>query len=215
MTDAPTARRFIPALSYGWLTPAYDPLLHWGMGEQVFKQKLIARANIQPRQRVLDVGCGTGTLTLMIKRAVPGALVTGIDGDPDVLALARGKALKAELPVRWDYGMAYDLPYPDRTFDVVVSSLVIHHLSPKDKLRAFREIHRVLKPKGTFHMVDFGRPFDVISRVQAALMRRLEQVADNFAGRIPVLLRDAGFSVVREEQPFRNIFGPLWFYEAF
>ena len=205
---------FIPALSFRWLTPIYDPLLRWGMQERGFKQKLIQRAALEPRQRVLDVGCGTGTLTVMVKESAPTALVTGIDGDPDVLVRARRKAEKLNLPVRWDHGMAYDLPYRDRTFDVALSSLVIHHLTTPDKLRAFREIRRVLKPKGRFHMVDFGRPFSTVTRVQAAVMRGLEQVADNFAGLIPMLLKEAGFDVALEEHPFLSVFGPLWFYEA-
>jgi ubiquinone/menaquinone biosynthesis C-methylase UbiE len=205
---------FIPALSFRWLTAIYDPLLRWGMQERGFKQKLIERAELEPRQRVLDVGCGTGTLTVMVKESAPTALVTGIDGDPDVLVRARRKAEKSNLPVRWDHGMAYDLPYSDHTFDVILSSLVIHHLTTPDKLRAFREIRRVLKPKGRFHMVDFGRPFSPVTRVQAAVMRGLEQVADNFAGHIPMLLKEAGFGVVLEEQPFWSVFGPLWFYEA-
>ena len=81
--------RYIPALSFKWLTPLYDPLLKWVMREESFKRRLIQQANIHPKMKVLDLGCGTGTLTLMLKRAHPEAEVTGLDGDPQVLDIAR------------------------------------------------------------------------------------------------------------------------------
>jgi ubiquinone/menaquinone biosynthesis C-methylase UbiE len=93
--------------------------------------------------------------------------------------------------------------------------LVIHHLSRTDKLRAFREVRRVLKPGGTFHVVDFGMPFNGLSRLQAGIMRNLEEAADNFDGKIVPFLREAGFENPRQDDPMDTIFGPLWFYRAF
>ncbi len=206
--------KYIPALSFRWLTPFYDPLLKWGMREETFKRRLIERANIQPKMNVLDLGCGTGTLTLMLKQSVPLANITGLDGDPGVLSIAQGKAAEANLNIKWDQGMAYKLPYPDNSFDLVVSSLVIHHLNRADKLRAFREVRRILRPAGTFHIVDFGRPFNLLTKVQARVMNRLEEAADNFAGRILPMLQEAGFSSAREVEKVITIFGPVWFYEA-
>lgn len=206
--------RYIPALSFKWLTPLYDPLLKWGMREETFKRRLIERTSIQDGQQVLDLGCGTGTLTLMLKQANPGAHVTGLDGDPEVLAIARSKSEQADIDVTWDSGLAFKLPYPDHSFDVVVSSLVIHHLTSEDKVRAFREVRRVLRSAGWFHVVDFGRPFSPLTRWQAAVMKNLEQAADNFAGRIVPMLQEAGFGSVSEAEKFNTIFGPIWFYQA-
>lgn len=206
--------RYIPALSFRWLTPMYDPLLRWGMREQTFKARLIERAGIQAGQHVLDLGCGTGTLTLMIKQTVPMAHVTGLDGDSEVLSIARVKSVRAGLSIRWDLGLAYDLPYPDCSFDTVVSSLVMHHLVRQDKLRSFREVLRVLKPRGTFRLLDFGRPFSFLTRMQAAIMRNFEEAGDNFSGQLPALLREAAFPYAYEAEATTTIFGPIWLYDA-
>lgn len=199
--------RYIPALSFKWLTPLYDPLLKWVMREETFKRKLIQRANIQPKMRVLDLGCGTGTLTLMLKRAHPEAEVTGLDGDSEVLDIARDKSRGTD--IQWDEGLASSLPYPDSVFDRVVTSLVIHHLSADDKRRAFKEIYRVLKPRGELHILDFGAPHSSLTRFMTKYMRRLEETADNFDGLIPRFVTEAGFSEVKEAQYFVTIFGPL------
>ena len=204
--------RYIPALSFEWLTPVYDPLLKWVMREETFKRKLIQQANIQPRMKVLDLGCGTGTLTLMIKRAHLTAEVTGMDGDPEVLDIARDKSRGTE--IQWDEGLASSLPYPDSVFDRVVTSLVIHHLATDDKRRTFKEIYRVLMPQGELHVLDFGPPHSSITRIMTKYMRRLEETADNFDGLIPLFVTEAGFGSVREAEHLVTIFGPLSMWRA-
>jgi ubiquinone/menaquinone biosynthesis C-methylase UbiE len=198
---------YIPALSFKWLTPLYDPLLKWVMREETFKRKLIQQANIKPKMKVLDLGCGTGTLTVMLKHVHPEAEVTGMDGDPQVLDIAREKSRGTD--IRWDEGLASSLPYPDSVFDRVVTSLVIHHLITDDKRRAFKEIFRVLKPNGELHVLDFGPPHSSFTRFMATYMRRLEETADNFNGQIPLFVTEAGFGEVKEAQNFVSIFGPL------
>jgi ubiquinone/menaquinone biosynthesis C-methylase UbiE len=205
-------KRYIPALSFRWLTPLYDPLLKWTMREETFKRKLILQANIQPGMKVLDVGCGTGTLTVMIKQAHPGAEVTGLDGDPQVLEIARAKS--RGVSIRWEEGLAFSLPYPDSVFDRAVTSLVIHHLVTEDKRLAFKEIYRVLKPHGELHLVDFGPPHSPVMQVVRTLLHEFEEVDDNLDGCIPLFMQDAGFKSVEEIEHFTTVFGPLSMVQA-
>lgn len=205
-------KRYIPALSFRWLTPLYDPLLKWIMREETFKRRLTSQTNIQPGMTVLDLGCGTGTLTLMIKRAHPNAHVTGLDGDPQVLDIARDKSRGVN--IQWDEGLASSLPYPDSVFDRVVTSLVIHHLVTDDKRLAFKEVYRVLKPHGELHLVDFGPPHSSLTRMIRKLLRGFEEADDNLDGLIPRFIKEAGFGSVNETEHFTTIFGPLSMIKA-
>ena len=208
------AVRYIPALSFDWLTPIYDPLLRRGMREESFKRELIRAARICPRMRVLDLGCGTGTLTVMIKQTHPEAVVTGLDGDQKILEIARKKAAKAGVEVTLDHGMAYQLPYPDDTFDRVLTSLVLHHLTRDDKQRAMGEIYRVLRPGGELHIVDFGKPRGVYGRLASQLIKRMEQAGDNINGFLPIMIRLAGYEQVKEPAFYSTIFGTLSRYRG-
>lgn len=206
--------RYIPALSFRWLTPLYDPLLRWGMREETFKRRLITQANIQPGQHVLDLGCGTGTLTILVKLLYLDTNVVGLDGDPQVLEIANSKAVKAGVEITLDQGMAYRLPYPDNSFDRVLSSLVVHHLAREDKQRMMVEVYRCLRPAGEFHIVDFGKPRGVYGALASHIIRRMERADDNIAGLLPGMMRAAGFSNVGEQGHLTTIFGTLSLYQG-
>ncbi len=138
--------QYIPALRFGWLTRLYDPVIRWTMREDLFKPRLVEQVGMQPGHRVLGLGCGTATLTILLKQRQPQSTVVGLDGDPVVLARAREKVVQTGVDVVFDQGMAYQLPYPDRSFDRVVASQLLHHLTSDTKRRALRETFRVLKP---------------------------------------------------------------------
>jgi len=207
-------QKYIPALRFHWLTPLYDPLLKWGMKEEIFRRRLIERADIRAGERLLDLGCGTGTLTIMIKQSHPCAHVVGLDPDPQVLAIAREKAGRTGAQVTWDEGLADRLPYPDSSFERVVSSLVVHHLATETKHRTMREVHRVLKVGGAFHILDFGPPHNRSMRLVSRLVGMFEQVHDNLGGKLPTILEEAGFTDVAEVENFATIVGPLSLYRA-
>jgi len=121
--------KYIPAFSYGFLTPFYDFMMRWAARESAFKPKLVEQARIEKGHRVLDIGCGTATLTILIKKAHPEAEVIGIDGDPKVLQIAKSKVAEAGVNIALDYGITSKLPYPDNSFHRVILSMVLHHLT--------------------------------------------------------------------------------------
>jgi SAM-dependent methyltransferase len=211
MVKEPT---YIPALGHRWLTPLFDPVVRWLLPEDRLKRQLIQQAQLQPGQRVLDLGCGTGTLILMLKQIQPAVEAVGVDADPEVLALARAKLAQAGVAATLDHGSAAQLPYPDQSFDRVLSSLVIHHLPAEVKRGAFAEAMRVLRPGGELHILDFGPPRNRLARLIAPLSRRLERAADNVDGRLPEMLRAAGFAQVAEVAHFNAGVGTLAFLRA-
>jgi ubiquinone/menaquinone biosynthesis C-methylase UbiE len=205
--------KFIPALGNDLLTPLYDPLM-WFMRESRFKSDLIEQAQICNGNRVLDVGCGTGTLAIMTKQLHPQAEVVGIDADSKILEIARPKAAKFGLKLRFDEGMADQLPYADASFDRVLSSLFLHHLSTGNKLRTLGEVFRVLRSDGRFDVVDFGPPRTFYSRLVARVTVNNEEVAANLQGLLPEMFREAGFQNVVETKQFMTVAGALSFYQG-
>lgn len=187
-----TNEEYIPALSYRFLTPFYDFIQKYIVRDVRYKALLIAQANIQPGQHVLDLGCGTGTLAIMAKQAQPAAEVTGLDADPDMLKVARYKSAQINVPVKFDVGFADKLPYPDESFDRVLSSIMIHHLKTPEKIRAAREVYRVLKPGGQLHIIDFGKPVTWYGKLLGPFLHRFEEANDNIGGRLPEIFGAPG-----------------------
>jgi len=101
--------KYISALHFDWLTRFYDPIMQWTMREQTFKRQLIEQANIKAGYRVLDLGCGTATLSTLLKKVHPEAEVIGLDGDEKALLIAQRKIAEAGLDIELKRGMSFDL----------------------------------------------------------------------------------------------------------
>jgi len=208
---------FTPALGYSWLTSLYDPVVRWLTREAAFKSRLIAQAAICPGQRVLDVGCGTATLALMVKRQQPDATIVGLDADDRILSLAAAKVRAAGLDIALDRHGSDALPYPDATFDKALSSLMLHHLTRAKKRATLAEICRVLRPGGQLHVADWGRAQDVVMRGAFLIVQVLdgfETTTDNVNGKLPELIRKAGFRATAETQRLRTPLGTISLYRA-
>ena len=206
--------KYIPAFRFNILTPLFDPMMRWVMRELTFKRRLIQEAQIEPGSRVLDLGSGTGTLTILTKQMHPDAEVVGIDGDPKVLAIARAKAAQTGALIPFDQGMVFQLPYPNQSFDRVLSSLVFHHLTTEDKARALGEVFRILKPGGALLIVDFGKPQNGLAWAIAQVLQRLEPTEDLNRGILPTLFRRAVFEQVEIVTHFMTVFGTLALYRG-
>ena len=204
-----TSNHRYPPLLVDWLTPAYDSFVRLFLRERRIKRELIARARLGPGDHVLDLGTGTGTLAIWIKQAYPNTKVSGLDANADVLAIARTKAARVAPDIVFDLGAATALPYPDRSFDRVVSSLVFSLLGHEEKHLALREAHRVLRPRGEVHIADFGPPHTAWGRFLSPRMRRFEPISDNLDGRLPAMLREAGFEDVTEDDLFATVLGTI------
>ena len=127
--------------------------------ERAFREKLVDLATLASGERVLDVGCGTGSLAIAAKRRVGvTGIVSGIDASPTMIARAKHKARKARLEIDLRTAIIEALPFPDAAFDIVLSTMMLHHLPRKARADGAREMQRVLKPGGRVLAVDFGRP---------------------------------------------------------
>jgi ubiquinone/menaquinone biosynthesis C-methylase UbiE len=189
-------RHFIPPARFHSLTRCYDRLCRvLGLGEALRRFE-IALLDPESPSRVLEVGCGTGELLRSLARRFPRAALTGLDPDPEALTLAGDKLRRDGLEARLVPGRAESLPFAVSSFDLVVSSLMIHHLPTTTKVQALRECRRVLDPGGTFLLVDFGPPRSWVARILLWPLRFpiFEEQADNLRGRLPAMLAEAGFS---------------------
>jgi ubiquinone/menaquinone biosynthesis C-methylase UbiE len=212
-----SSNSYIPALGYRWLTRFYDPVVRVTTREATFKQALLRQASIQDGHRVLDLGCGTGTLAVLAKCAHRGAEVFGLDADAEALNRATTKLEAAGIEVQLDQGLASALPYAGDSFDRALSSLFFHHLPYELKLEAMREVLRVLRPGGEFHIADWGKATSLAMRLAFIGIQLLDGFAtttDNVRGLLPDFLGVAGFEKVETTNCYSTLLGTLSLYQA-
>ncbi|MGH7821509.1 MAG: class I SAM-dependent methyltransferase [Candidatus Binatia bacterium] len=208
---------YVPALGFSRLTWLYDWILATTLKEEKFKRLLVEQARVEPGQRVLDLGCGTATLTIMLKRACPEAQVVGLDGDPEILEIARRKIAAAEVEIELRPGLAFDPPFEAASFDRIVSSLVFHHLATEQKLRTFEASRKLLRPGGELHIADWGKARSFLARAAFLGVQMLDgfaNTADNVRGRLIPMMNDAGFVRIAETHREPTLFGTLALHRA-
>lgn len=170
---------------------------------QALRQRTADLAKLRPGEAVLDVGCGTGTLALIAKQRVGGVgRVCGIDPSLQMIARARHKAARRGLAIEFQPGVIERLAFPDRSFDVVLSTFMMHQLPDDLKRQGLAEIARVLRPEGRLLVVDTRRPEENEHGEQRPAQqdgpRRLVHVGAWNSGvqDQPTLMREAGFSKI-------------------
>jgi ubiquinone/menaquinone biosynthesis C-methylase UbiE len=159
------------------------------------RRMTVDQALIKPSDTVLDVGCGTGEVTLLAKVRAKNGKVYGIDPAPEMIAVARQKAARKGLDLDFRVGVIESLPFPDASIDVVTSSLMMHHLTENLKVHGLTEIYRVLKPGGRLLIADFMRPTgSFLNHLFIAFTRHhgLQKGVED----LQTLLKESGFSQI-------------------
>ena len=156
-------------------------------------ERLLAPARLQRGESVLDVGCGTGTLALTARSLVGSDTdVAGIDASPEMIERARRKARTSGTVMQFETGYAQSLPFANGRFDVVVNTLMLHHLPRADRVVALREMQRVLKPNGRLLTVDF-----VPSSERRSIIARIHQKGTGVSPKaLEDLVRSSGLSIL-------------------
>jgi ubiquinone/menaquinone biosynthesis C-methylase UbiE len=217
-------RPYLSAMGNPRLLPFYDVFTRLA-GARTVQWQLVAQAGIAPGQTVLEIGAGTGSVLLLAKRAVGSATVVGLDPDLWALGVARHRAAREDLDVRLDHGYADRLPYPDGSVDRVLSAFMLHHLPGAEKAAALREVHRVLTPGGSLHLVDLnGQRPGAVGRLlhrrhghgekSAGDRAALRRVGLASAEEVVRLMLEAGFDDAVAVGRRRTAVGTVTFYRA-
>lgn len=208
--DGPVPRTH--GITMSWAAPIYDAYCPWlGIGPR-FRRDTLRHAGIVAGEHVLDVGCGTGVLTRLAAEAVGRAgAVVGIDPAPGMVAVARGNQIKTASRAGFRLAAIEALPFADASFDLTLSSFMLHHLPPDVKRAGLREVFRVLKPGGRLLAVDIDRPANPLWWLLFWPLLFFHFTGSNLRGEVPAFLRAAGFDPVRRVE---RRYGLLTFWEA-
>lgn len=217
MAMTTTSNDFVPALGRAGNIDRYDRVIALMTRERRWRSALVELIDPQPGERIVDIGCGTGTLAIVLWQKAPGALVTGVDPDPAVLAIARAKAAAA--PVDWVHAMGDaldDIPHLAGC-DRITSSLVLHQCPVAVKSSILRQKWRLLRPGGQMFIADYGEQRSFLMRLlfrQVQMIDGFDLTEPNAKGCLPGLMEDAGFEDVAERAVIPTPTGSISLYSA-
>jgi ubiquinone/menaquinone biosynthesis C-methylase UbiE len=217
MTTGQTS--FTPALGVSWASPAYDVAIRMLTRERRWRRALLKQIAAQPNDRIADIGCGTGSQAILIKRNSPWASVYGLDPDPDILVRAEAKASRAGAGVHFMHAMPAEMAgrlaaiRPNK----IVSSLVFHQVPLGGKRELLAAMFAGLPPGGRLHIADYGWQRTPAMRLGFRIVQALDGVANtqpNAEGCMPALLEDAGFTHVAETAVIPTVTGSISLYRG-
>ncbi len=208
--------RYVPALGRPELTGLYDLVVGLVTRERRWRRALLAALDPRDGETIIDIGCGTGSQAIAIKRARPGARVIGLDPDPVVLAIARAKAQRAGMEIDWVQGLGdqADVLLGCEVADAVISSLVLHQCDAPVKGQILRAMGRLARPGARVLIADYGRqrgPMRLLFRVVQAV-DGFERTEFNAIGALPGLMRSSGLSAVSELDRVATLTGSISIY---
>jgi trans-aconitate methyltransferase len=210
---------FTPALGHHWLTPAYDTAIALLTRERRWRNALIRQIAPRAKEVVADVGCGTGTLAVMLKRHAPSVSVFGFDPDPEILDRAERKARASGTIVNFTHATMDDIGAKLKSVHPahVVSSLVFHQVPLAAKRDLLAAIFGALSTGGQLHVADYGWQRTAAMRLGFRIVQSLDGSAEtqpNADGCMPVLMRQAGFKHVVETSVIPTLTGSISLYRA-
>jgi len=212
------SQEFTPALGHAALTPLYDAAIALLTREGRWRRALVDQIAPSATDRILDVGCGTGSLVLLLKRRAPDSLVVGLDPDADVLERARRKTERLGVDVTFRQGFARDaggaLPMGATK---AVSSLVFHQVPLEEKRAGLAAMHACLMTGGEVHIADYGLQRTALMRTLFKQVQRLdgvENTAPNARGILPELMGKAGFVDIKERSVIPTPTGSISLYHG-
>jgi ubiquinone/menaquinone biosynthesis C-methylase UbiE len=210
---------YTPALGHRVLTPAYDAAVALFTREARWRKALVRQIAPRAKQTVADVGCGTGTLAVMLKRHAPSVSVYGFDPDPEALDRAERKARAASAIVNFTHADMSDIAAKLAAVRPahIVSSLVFHQVPLQTKRDLLAAMAAALQPGGQLHIADYGWQRTRAMRLAFRIVQNLDGFEDtqpNADGCMPVLMHQAGFANVAETSVIPTITGSISLYRA-
>ena len=217
MSDA--HRDFVPALGKSGSLDRYDAAIALMTREKRWRSDLLRFAEPRPGERIVDIGCGTGTFAIALKQAARESIVLAVDPDPAVLEIARAKAEVADAEIQWFEAMGDELDSIDalQQCDKIVSSLVLHQCPMDVKEAIAAQMFRLLQPGGTLFIADYGEQRSLLMRMlfrQIQLLDGFEYTEPNAKGCVPGILKAAGFEAVEEMKVIPTPTGSISIYRA-
>lgn len=209
----------IPAAGHRWLAPVYDQGVRALTREGVWRAALVGQVAPAVGDLIVDVGCGTGTLLVLLGKAAPGATLVGLDPDPTIIPRARAKLADAGIEATLVQGFPEDLPslLDRKPATKVVSSLVFHHIPLDEKRSALAAMLAALSPEGELHLADYGLQRSWVMRSLFRVIQALdgfETTEPNARGVLPGLIREVGFEDVEETLALPTPTGSISLYRA-
>ncbi|WP_282949209.1 MULTISPECIES: class I SAM-dependent methyltransferase [unclassified Sphingopyxis] len=217
MTD--TDRDFVPALGKSGSLDRYDAAIALMTREKRWRSDLLKLVAPQPGDRIVDIGCGTGTLAIALKEGEPESEILAVDPDPAVLEIAQTKARTAGADIHWFEAMGDELDgfAALQGCDKIVSSLVFHQCPMEIKQAIAAQMHRLLRPGGQLFIADYGEQRSPLMRMlfrQIQWLDGVEYTEPNARGCMPDTLASAGFDAVEEAKIIATPTGSISIYRA-